>query len=153
MGSRCPTQPRTTWHATAGVARAAFEESLEYAKERVQGGRPLIEHPNIQMKLFGMFQQVEVSRQISGASFLYKRAAETPAEEYSIAAKLQATQAAFDVCCDAVMLFGGNGLTKEYLIEKLFRDAKAMLIEDGSNETLAIGGGHKPIQNYPRASG
>jgi len=41
-------------------------------------------------------------------------------------------------------------LTKEYLIEKLFRDARATLIEDGSNDTLAIAGGHKMIQNYPR---
>ena len=136
-----------------GVARAAFEESLEYAKDRVQGGKPLIEYPNIQMKLFRMFQQVEVSRQISRASFIYNRNVEMPAEEYSIAAKLQGTQSAFDVCCEAVMLFGGNGLTKEYLIEKLFRDAKAMLIEDGSNESLAIAGGHKVIQNYPRAAG
>jgi alkylation response protein AidB-like acyl-CoA dehydrogenase len=105
------------------------------------------------MKLFRMFQQVEVSRQISRASFIYNRNVETPAEEYSIAAKLQGTQSAFDVCCEAVMLFGGNGLTKEYLIEKLFRDAKAMLIEDGSNESLAIAGGHKLIQSYPRAAG
>ncbi len=136
-----------------GIARAAFEESLEYAKERVQGGKPLIDHPNVKMKLFRMFQQVEVSRQISRAAFIYNRSAETPAEEYSIAAKLQGTQSAFDVCCEAVMLFGGNGLTKEYLIEKLFRDAKAMLIEDGSNESLAIAGGHKVIQNYPRVAG
>jgi alkylation response protein AidB-like acyl-CoA dehydrogenase len=136
-----------------GIARAALEESLAYAKERVQGGKPLIDHPNIQMKLFRMFQQVEVSRQISRAAFVYNRTAEAPAEEYSIAAKLQGTQSAFDVCCDAVMLFGGNGLTKEYLIEKLFRDAKAMLIEDGSNETLAIAGGHKLIQTYPRTAG
>lgn len=134
------------------VARAALEESLAYAKERVQGGKPLIEHPNIQMKLFRMFQHVEVSRQISRASFLYNRTAQTPAEEYSIAAKLQGTQSAFDACCEAVMLFGGNGLSKEYLIEKLFRDAKAMLIEDGSNESLAIVGGHKMIRNYPRAA-
>ncbi len=134
-------------------ARAAFEESLEYAKERVQGGKPLIEHPNIKMKLFRMFQQVEVSRQISRAAYLYNKDNEVPAEEYSIVAKLQGTQAAFDVCCEAIMLFGGNGLSKEYLIEKLFRDAKAMLIEDGSNESLAIAGGHKLIQHYPRISG
>ena len=44
------------------------------------------------------------------------------------------------------------GLSKGTLIEKLFRDAKAMLIEDGSNESLAIAGGHKLIQNYPRIS-
>jgi acyl-CoA dehydrogenase len=54
------------------------------------------------------------------------------------------------VANDAIQIFGGNGLTKEYLIEKLFRDARAMLIEDGSNDSLAIAGGHKIIKTYPR---
>lgn len=45
---------------------------------------------------------------------------------------------------------GGNGLTKEYIVEKLFRDARAMLIEDGSNDVLAIAAGHKLIHTYPR---
>lgn len=136
----------------AGCARAAFEEALSYAKERVQGGRPLIEYPNIQMKLFHMFRKVEVSRQISRAAYIFNQNTSTPAEEYSVIAKVQGTQAAYEVADEAVQLFGGNGLTKEYLIEKLFRDARAALIEDGSNETLAIAAGHKLIENYPRTT-
>ena len=135
-----------------GCARAAFEEALAYAKERVQGGRPLIEYPNIQMKLFHMFRKVEVSRQISRAAYIYNQNTSTPAEEYSVVAKIEGTQAAYEVADEAVQLFGGNGLSKEYLIEKLFRDARAALIEDGSNESLAIAGGYKLIENYPRAA-
>jgi len=60
-------------------------------------------------------------------------------------------------CCIAIRIRmefinfqGGNGLTKEYIVEKLFRDARAMLIEDGSNDVLAIAAGHKLIHTYPR---
>jgi alkylation response protein AidB-like acyl-CoA dehydrogenase len=133
-----------------GCARAAFEEALAYAKDRVQGGRPLIEYPNIQMKLFHMLRKVEVSRQISRKAYVFNQNTSTPAEEYSVIAKVQGTQAAYEVADEAVQLFGGNGLTKEYLIEKLYRDARASLIEDGSNESLAIAAGHKIIENYPR---
>ena len=133
-----------------GLARAAFEEALEYAKERVQGGKALIEYPNIQMKLFHMFRKVETARLISRAAYIYNQNTSTPAEEYSILAKVHGTQAAFDVANEAIQIFGSNGLTKEYLIEKLFRDARAMIIEDGSNDTLAISGGHKLIHTYPR---
>jgi alkylation response protein AidB-like acyl-CoA dehydrogenase len=133
-----------------GVARAAFEEALTYAKTRVQGGRALIEHRTIQSKLFHMLRQVETSRAMSRAAYCYNQNTSTPAEEYSVIAKVHCTQAAFDVANDAIQIFGGNGLTKEYLVEKLFRDARAMLIEDGSNDTLAIAGGHKIIHTYPR---
>jgi len=134
----------------AGIARAALDETLEYAKNRVQGGKKLIDFPNVQQKLFHMFSNVETTRLMARAAYIYNQNTTTPAEEYSNIAKVYGTQAAFDVCNDAIQIFGGNGLTKEYLIEKLFRDARAMLIEDGSNDTLAIGGGHKLIHTYPR---
>jgi acyl-CoA dehydrogenase len=134
----------------AGIARAALDETLEYAKNRVQGGKALIKYPNVQQKLFNMFSKVETTRLISRAAYIFNQSTSTPAEEYSNIAKVYGCQAAFDVCNDAIQIFGGNGLTKEYLIEKLFRDARAMLIEDGSNDTLAIAGGHKLIHTYPR---
>ena len=134
----------------AGIARAAFEESLAYAKERVQGGRKLIEYPNVRMKLFHMLRRVEAARQVTRAAYIYNQNTSTPAEEYSVFAKIQGTEAAYKNTHEAVQLFGGNGLAKEYLIEKLFRDARASLIEDGSNETLAIAAGHKIIETYPR---
>jgi len=133
-----------------GIARAAFDEALAYAKERVQGGKPLIEYTHIKMALFHMLRRVEMSRVLSRAAFGYNQNTSTPAEEYSVMAKITGTDAAFQNTNDAIQIFGGNGLTKEYLIEKLFRDARATLIEDGSNETLAIAAGHKIIETYPR---
>jgi alkylation response protein AidB-like acyl-CoA dehydrogenase len=137
-------------YASAGLARAAFEEALEYAKNRVQGGKRLVEFPNIQMKLFHMFSKVELTRYYSRMAYMFNQNTSTPAEEYSIIAKVFGTNSAYEVAHDAIQIFGGNGLTKEYLIEKLYRDARATLIEDGSNDTLAIAGGHKMIHNYPR---
>jgi alkylation response protein AidB-like acyl-CoA dehydrogenase len=134
----------------AGIARAALDETLEYARNRVQGGKKLIEYPNVQQKIFHMFSKVETTRLMARAAYIYNQNTSTPAEEYSNVAKVYGCQSAFEVCNDAIQIFGGNGLTKEYLIEKLFRDARAMLIEDGSNDTLAIGGGHKVIETYPR---
>jgi acyl-CoA dehydrogenase len=133
-----------------GIARAAFDEALAYAKERIQGGKPLIEYTHIKMALFHMLRRVEMSRLLSRAAFGYNQNTSTPAEEYSIMAKVTGTDAAFQNTHDAIQIFGGNGLTKEYLIEKLFRDARATLIEDGSNDTLAIAAGHKIIETYPR---
>lgn len=137
-------------YASAGLARAAFEEALEYAKNRVQGGKKLVEYPNIQMKLFDMFSKVELTRYYSRMAYMFNQNTSTPAEEYSLVAKVFGTNSAYEIAHDAIQIFGGNGLTKEYLIEKLYRDARATLIEDGSNDTLAIAGGYKMIQNYPR---
>ena len=133
-----------------GIARAAFEEALTYAKNRVQGGKALIEHQDIQKKLFHMFSKVELSRQMSRAAFIYNQNASTPAEEYSVIAKVFGCQSCFEVASEAIQIFGSNGLTKEYLVEKLFRDARATLIADGPNDMLAIAAGHKMIHNYPR---
>ena len=60
--------------------------------------------------------------------------------EYAIASKTYCTQAAFEVANDAVQLFGGNGLSKEYPVEKIFRDTRAALIEDGTNDVLSLVG-------------
>ena len=59
---------------------------------------------------------------------------------HAAAAKIQSTKSAFEVASEAVHIFGGNGLSKEYIVEKLFRDARAGLIMDGTNEALALGG-------------
>jgi acyl-CoA dehydrogenase len=63
--------------------------------------------------------------------------------EYSIASKILGTETAFRVASQAVQIFGGNGLSKEYVIEKIFRDARAAMIEDGVNETLALLGANR----------
>lgn len=125
-----------------GVARAAFEEALAYSKVRIQGGRPLAEHQLVQLRLFDMFTRVQAARTLSRAAFIYNARTLPPATECSIAAKVFCTEAAASVASDAVQLHGGYGLSKDYLVEKLFRDARASLIEDGTNEVLSLAGAH-----------
>jgi acyl-CoA dehydrogenase len=64
----------------------------------------------------------------------------------AVCSKITSTQTAFDVASDALQMFGGNGLTLEYPIEKILRDARASMIEDGCNEVLAIKGGSELVQ-------
>lgn len=135
-----------------GLARASFEEALNYAKVRVQGGKPIIEHQSVRQRLFELFSKVETSRAISRNVWLYNcdPRNQQPLVEYASVAKVMCTQTCFDVSHAAIQLLGGNGLTKEYLTEKLFRDARATLIEDGCNEALSWAGGKILAETYPR---
>ncbi|MFZ5645907.1 MAG: acyl-CoA dehydrogenase family protein [Bacillota bacterium] len=133
-----------------GLARAAFEEAFKYAKERVQGGKTIIEHTSVKQRLFDMFARVEACRALSRAVSNFNMSTVMPVLEYSMASKTRCTQMAFENAHEAVQLLGGNGLTREYLTEKFFRDARASLIEDGCNEMLAAEGGHILSETYPR---
>ena len=121
-----------------GLARAALEHSLTYANERIQGGMPISRHQAVKMKLFRMFQQTEAARALARRVFVYNATQEPSLLEYSIASKTFCTQAAFEVAHTAVQVFGGNGLSREYPVEKLLRDARASLIEDGCNDMLGL---------------
>jgi len=139
-----------TW--ATGLARAAFDEALDYARKRVQGGKPLIDQPTVQVKLFDMFRKIEASRQLCRSAFIYNWS--NPPEkrliEYSAAAKTFGTQVSLEVTSDAIQIFGGIGISKDYLVEKLFRDARTTTICDGSNDVLSIVGGYKVARTYPR---
>jgi alkylation response protein AidB-like acyl-CoA dehydrogenase len=126
--------------AFTGVARAAYEEALDYSKQRVQGGQAICEHQLVQKHLFEMFTKVEACRAMSRAVMIYNQTSTAPSLAHAIAAKTFCTQASFEVTSDALQVFGGNGLSKEYGIEKLFRDARASLIEDGTNDILSLAG-------------
>jgi len=129
------------------VARAAFEEALAWTQTRVQGGVPLCRHQLVQKHLFDMFTRVQSCRHLSRAAFVLNTGVVDPALEYSVAAKVHCTQAAYEVTDTALQLFGGRGLSKGYLVEKLFRDARASLIEDGCNDVLTLVGAHELLRN------
>jgi len=122
-----------------GVSAAAYDHAVAYAKERVQGGVPIFEHQSVKSRLFKMFTKVEASRALARRVAVFN-AAGAPQVQYSIATKVFCTNTAFEVASDALQIFGGNGLSREYPIEKLLRDARASLIEDGCNEVLSIVG-------------
>lgn len=130
-----------------GCARAAYELALAYARERVQGGVPIIQHQTIRLKLFEMFRKIEAARSLNRRVVLYNVMHNPflgtglegfPAVQYAIASKVTSTQTALEVANEAVQIFGGNGLSYEYPVEKILRDARASLIEDGCNEVLSL---------------
>jgi alkylation response protein AidB-like acyl-CoA dehydrogenase len=135
-----------------GLARAAYEAALAYSRQRVQGGKAICEHQLVQKRLFDMFTRVEACRALSRGAMIYNHATLPPAIEYSIAAKTFCTEAALEVTSSAMQLFGGNGLSKEYELEKLFRDARAALIEDGSNDVLALVGARRLLARAAAAA-
>ena len=120
-----------------GVAGAAFEHAQAYAHTRVQGGVPIFEHQSVKSRLFKMFTKVEAARALARRVAVYN-ATNPPLVQYAMASKVFSTTTAFEVASDAVQMFGGNGLSREYPVEKLLRDARASMIEDGCNEMLGI---------------
>jgi len=125
-----------------GLTRASLELAEAYTRERIQGGKRLCEHGTVRSRLFKMFAKAEAARSLSRRVFLYN-STNPPQLHYSVASKVFSTDTAFEVTTAALQLFGGNGLTREYPIEKLLRDARASQIEDGCNEYLGMVAGGK----------
>ena len=123
-----------------GLANAAYEEALTYARQRIQGGVPIFEHKNIKLQLFDMFTKVEAARAYARRMAAHNAANPPGSAHHAIAAKVFSTRTSFEVTSEAITIFGGNGLAKEYTIEKMFRDARASMIEDGENNALSLVG-------------
>ncbi len=121
-----------------GVARAAYEHALAYAHERKQGGVAIIEHQSVKLRLFKMQQKVEACRAMALRAFSYNYGPNGPHLLASIDSKTFVTDTCVEVTSEALQLLGGNGLTKEYPTEKLFRDARTSQIADGENNHLAL---------------
>jgi len=135
-----------------GIARAAFEETLAYTKQRIQGGKALIEHHAVQVRVHRMFAQVEAIRAMTRAVWNVNARVYPPLSEYAYAAKTFCTETAKEVVDEGVQLHGANGVTKEYYIEKLWRDARTMTIADGENSILNRVGGQILNETYPRSA-
>lgn len=121
-----------------GCARAALELAVDYAKNRVQGEVPIFAHQSVKSRLFKMFQKVEAARALNQRVIRINMTRDAPVLELAIASKVTSTQAAFDVASEALQIFGGAGISRECPIEKIFRDARISMIEDGCNEVLGM---------------
>ncbi|MBK6287954.1 MAG: acyl-CoA/acyl-ACP dehydrogenase [Pseudomonadales bacterium] len=119
-----------------GVARAAFEMALQYCHERKQGGQLLIDQQLTRYRLGDMMRRVELCRSVARRSLAYARLTPAGHPWATASAKVTVTEEAEKIVADAFRLFGGNGTTREYPIEKLVRDVRAALIEDGENTML-----------------
>ena len=120
-----------------GIAQRALDESLGYAGERQAFGGPIADFQAVQFMLADMAKEVEAARLLvrQSAWMLDQGLA---ASKYSSMAKCFATDAAMKASTDAVQIFGGNGYTREYPVEKLMRDAKLMQIYEGTNQIQRV---------------
>lgn len=121
-----------------GVARAAFELALQYCHERRQGGSLLIDHQMTRLRLGEMLRRVEAARAVARRSLAFARLSPQTHPYATASAKVTVTEEAKLVVDEAFRLFGGNGTTLEYPIEKLVRDTQSALIEDGENRILTM---------------
>jgi alkylation response protein AidB-like acyl-CoA dehydrogenase len=129
-----------------GVARAAYEEALEHSKRRRQGGARICDHQLVQKEMFSMFTKVEACRALSRATIGHNWATAHPSMESGIAAKTFCTRTAFEVANGAMQLFGADGFSTGNLVEKLFRDARVSLIEQGVNEALEVAAARRLVE-------
>jgi acyl-CoA dehydrogenase len=120
-----------------GIARAATEHALRYAKERKQFGKEIASFQAIQFMLADMATDVEAARLLTMKSALMLDAKKRATMESSMAKRFAADMA-MKVTTDAVQIFGGYGYTKEYPVEKLMRDAKLLQIYEGTSQIQRI---------------
>ena len=120
-----------------GLARAAFEHALGYARQRIQGGRAIFEHQAVQLKLFDMYRKIQAARALIRQTMEH-HAIYPVRFENSVSCKVTGTQTALEVANLAFEIFGGNGISRDYPIEKLLRDARLGTIADGTNDVLAL---------------
>lgn len=116
-----------------GIAQGALDNAAAYVKERIQFGRTISSFQNTQFKLAEMKTRVEAARYLVYRAACKKDAGEKYSEEAAMA-KLFASEAARDVTCQAVQLYGGYGFTREYPVERMMRDAKITELYEGTSE-------------------
>jgi alkylation response protein AidB-like acyl-CoA dehydrogenase len=116
-----------------GIARGAFEEALKFAKERVQFGKPISEFQAIQWMLADMATEIDAARLLTRrAAFL--KDSNLPFTKESSMAKVYSSEVAMRATTKAIQIHGGYGYSKEYPVERFFRDAKITEIYEGTSE-------------------
>jgi butyryl-CoA dehydrogenase len=120
-----------------GMARAAFEAALAYAKDRKSFGKVIFEHQAVGFKLADMATQIEAARQLiwHAASL---RDAGVPCLKECAMAKLFASEIAERVCSDAIQIFGGYGYVSDFPVERIYRDVRVCQIYEGTSDVQKI---------------
>ncbi len=117
-----------------GIAQAALDECIEYSKQRQQFGRPIAKFQAIQWMIADMATRIEAARLLTLNAAYTKDHTEGRFSKEAAMAKLYASETAMDAVIKAVQIHGGYGYTKEYTVERLFRDAKITEIYEGTSE-------------------
>lgn len=116
-----------------GIAKGAYKASLKYAKEREQFGKPIAHFQGIAFKLADMATEIEAAEQLIFKAAVLKEEGKTVTKE-SAMAKYYASEVSVKVATDAVQIYGGYGYTKDFPVEKYYRDAKLCTIGEGTSE-------------------
>jgi alkylation response protein AidB-like acyl-CoA dehydrogenase len=116
-----------------GIARAAFDASRAYAKERVQFGKPIQEHQSVANMLADMQTQINAARLLIHHA-ARMRTEGVPCLSEASQAKLYASEMAERVCSDAIQIHGGYGYLQDYPVERHYRDARITQIYEGTSE-------------------
>jgi alkylation response protein AidB-like acyl-CoA dehydrogenase len=130
-----------------GIAQRALELALRYAQERKTFGKPIGNHQAIQFKLADMATKVEAARLLTFKAARMKDAGQRSDVEAGMA-KLYASEAGKEVVEDAFRIHGGYGYSKEYEIERLYRDAPLLLIGEGTSEIQRMVIGRKLLERH-----
>ena len=116
-----------------GLAQAAFNDAIKYAQQRVTFGKPIAQHQAIQLKLADMATKIEAARLLLQKAAHKKDRGERCDLEAGMA-KLFASEMCQEVTLDALRIYGGFGYTKEFNVERYYRDAPFMLVGEGTSE-------------------
>jgi alkylation response protein AidB-like acyl-CoA dehydrogenase len=120
-----------------GIAKGAYEASVQYAKERYQFGKPISEFQGISFKLADMATEIMAAELLVDQACDLKIRGENVTKESAIA-KYYSSEIAVKVATDAVQIFGGYGYTKDFPVEKFYRDSKLCTIGEGTSEIQKI---------------
>jgi alkylation response protein AidB-like acyl-CoA dehydrogenase len=129
-----------------GIARASLEASLKYAQQRQAFGRPIASNQAIQWKLADMAVEIDAARLLALQAATLKDAGK-PCTKQSAMAKLFAAETAMKAATEAVQIHGGYGYTKEFKVERYFRDAKVTEIYEGTSEIQRLVISSQVLQN------
>jgi alkylation response protein AidB-like acyl-CoA dehydrogenase len=116
-----------------GMARAALEAALAYARERQAFGKPIVEHQAVAFRLADMATQIEAARQLTLHAATLRDAGEPCLKEASMA-KLFASEMAERVCSDAIQIHGGYGYVSDFPVERIWRDVRVCQIYEGTSD-------------------
>lgn len=116
-----------------GIAKGAYKAAVKYAKEREQFGKPIAQFQGIAFKLADMATKIEASELLTYKAAELKNAGKKVTKEGALA-KYMTSEVAVEVSTDAVQVFGGYGYTKDFPVEKFYRDSKLCTIGEGTSE-------------------
>ena len=123
---------------STGIAQGALDEALKYAKERQAFGQPISEFQAIQFKLSDMATMTDAARLLTLRAAAMKDEGHKQTGYYAAMAKLYASETANKVCAEAVQIHGGNGYSRDYPVERMYRDARVTTIYEGTSEIQRI---------------